>query len=94
MKVTDAPWAGRVWAVLATLLASYAGYDQYEKATTSTETTVNVNVEGIDAAPGSLHAHGEVLSRESIQAIVAAAIAAQHQKDVKVFKKCEEWDNC
>ncbi len=90
MKITDSPIAGRLWALAATVLLSYAGYDQYEKATTATETTVNVNVEGVDAAP--VHAHGEVLSREQVQALIAAAITA-HDKELGItYKKLESWE--
>lgn len=91
IKITDSPWAGRIWALLAALLASYAGYDQYEKSQASTETTVNVNLESVPDNV-AVHSHGPVLTREQVAAIVAAAIARQHQADLAIFKQKESWE--
>lgn len=92
-KITDSPVMGRIWALLTALLVSYAGYDQYEKSQAAVETTVNVNVEGIDQAPNAeVHSHARVLSREAIEALIAGAIAKQHEADIVIFKQKEEWE--
>lgn len=91
LKITDSPLAGRIWALLATVLLSYAGYDQYEKSQASTETTVNVNLESVPDNV-AVHSHGPVLTREQVGAIVASAVAKQHQIDLTIFKQKEDWE--
>ncbi len=92
IKATDNPIMGRIWAILTALLVSYAGYDQYEKSQAAVETTVNVNVEGIDPAPEQVHSHAAVVSRDQINAIVAAAIAANNKELNITYKKLESWE--
>lgn len=91
MKITDSPVAGRIWAVLTAVLVSYAGYDQYEKRTAATETTVNVNLESV---PDEViaHAHGEVLSRSSIESLVKELLREQDRRNLATFKQLEAWE--
>lgn len=90
--VTDAPWMGRIWAVLAVIVSSYLGVDEYkERTATPTETTVNVNLENAGEVGG--HDHGPVLSQANVQAIIDKAIDANNQKLLQTYKKLEPWES-
>ena len=86
-------WINAMVALVPVLLAvlGYGGfeYKAMSDKVAATETTVNVTVEGIDAP---VHAHGAVLSRDSVKAVIAAAIADQHKADLIIFKQKEPWE--
>lgn len=87
--IFSSPLWNKIFAILLVALGSYTGYDKYQESKSATETTVNVSVEGVDSA---VHAHGEVLTRESVQALIAAAVAKQHKADLVIFKQKEPWE--
>jgi len=91
MKITDSPIAGRLWAIAATLLMSYAGYDQYEKRTGEAVTTVNVNLESV---PDEVvqHSHGRVLSGTDIKLMIREEISAYDAQVKETYKPLEAWE--
>jgi len=72
---------------IMTFATSYLGYDKYEQSREPASVTVNV-----ESMPANSHAHGAVLSRDSINAMIAAAIAGQHKADLIIFKQKEPWE--
>ena len=91
--------------IVMPLLLGYLGLDQYEKyeerqaAAPAPDITVTVSA----PVSGSKHAHGAVVSQNDIETLIQrhvnvavnqmnAAIAAQHQKDLGLFKTKETWD--
>jgi hypothetical protein len=91
-NVFESPAWNKVFAICTALLASYAGYDQYEKRSAPSDTTVTVNVESVPDNMTNVHSHPTVVSRTTIDAVVKQAIADQHAKDLKIFKQKESWE--
>ena len=91
-SVTDAPWMGRIWALLALIVSGYFGVDEYKERTAApTETTVNVNLE--NAGEVGVHEHGPIPSRDSIQSMIDKAISANNKELLQVYKKLEPWES-
>jgi len=70
-----------------TFATAYLGNDVYQTSQEPTSVTVNV-----ESMPANNHAHGAVLSRDSIKDVIAAAIADQHKADLIIFKQKEPWE--
>lgn len=89
----DSPLAAKLFAILTTVLASYAGYDQYQKRTTPESTAVTVNVASVPDEMTERHSHGKVFSQFEIEALIAKALHEQDKKNIETFKRKEAWEN-
>ena len=89
---TSQTWVGVAMAAL-TLVTTYLGYDKYEQvqAGKGEPATVTVNVESMpDSA--SAHSHAAVVSRDVIKGLIREMVSAQHEKNLKTFKRLESWE--
>ena len=78
-------WAGVMMAALA-ILSSYLGYDKYQasKAEPANQ-SVEVNIASV---PDSLSG----LGRAEVERMIDKAIAARHDKNLRLFKAKEKWE--
>lgn len=101
LRWIDSPLASRIFATALTLLASYLGYEKVEEfraANQVQDIVVDVQIKpALQPAQRPAHQHGPVLTKPDVTRLIkesiAAQIAAQHKKDLHLFKKKESWDN-
>jgi hypothetical protein len=88
-KSLSSPLAAKIWAALFTVAASYMGYEKAQEYKSS-GVQVDVKVESKDNGP--VHAHGPVVGRDAIKALIKEAIDAQNEKNFGIYKKLESWE--
>lgn len=81
---------GLVISVL-TAVSGFLGYEKYEASQAAGSQTVEVHIESVPDNM-QLHAHGEVVSRDTIKALIKEALEAQDEKNSEIFKLKEPWD--